>query len=192
METLWSIEARPQREVLADLVRVCWPGAVSILDPTYGRGGFYSASFPCHCAGDRSLARAQDLVLDFTALPFASHAWGVVIFDPPFQPATVDGIIGSRFTKPVKGIAALEQLVRMGASESYRVARRGIVIKLQDYIHDHKPVWMSSWVRAELGEPYEVVHVVRRAKLRAANWGRQLSAYRNHSTFMAFSKEKNR
>lgn len=191
--TLWSVESRPQAEVLRDLVRICWPGHESLLDPTWGSGKFYPfGDFQPTFASDGHADRARDAQHDFTKLPHPDRAFDVVVFDPPFQPATVDGIIGERFTKPVRGIADLERLVRAGAAECWRVARRGLVIKVQDYIHDHKPVWMSRWLWSELGEPYEVVHVTRKAKLKATNWSRQLSAYRNHSTFWAFSREKNR
>lgn len=196
---LWSIEQRDQREVLPALVSMCWPGPNTILDPTYGNGGFYDnggsydkGGFYPSVAGDNRIDRARDLLLDFTCLPFGSNSFDVVLFDPPFQPATTNGIIGNRFTKPVSSVFLLEALVRRGAAEAYRIARRGIVIKIQDYIHNHKPVWMSKWLWDQLGEPYEVVHVVRKGKLKATNWSKQLSAYRNYSTFMAFSKENNR
>lgn len=190
--TLFSVESRPQAEVIAEMLAICWPGTNTILDPTWGSGAFYKGQTPPTVAGDMRSDRARDLLLDFTRLPFADKTFDVVVFDPPFQPATVDGLIGTRFTKPVKGVVALEGLVRAGAAEAWRVCKRGVLIKCQDYIHDHKPVWMSEWLWRELGTPYEVVHVTRPGKLKASNWSRQLSAYRNHSTFWAFSKEKNR
>jgi len=187
---LRTFEERPQAEVLADLLRICFPGPKLILDPTWGHGGFYSGENVI--GGDLMPERAKDFVGDFRSLPFQDHSLDVVVFDPPFQPQTVQGIIGNRFTKSLPGVTALRELVVAGAEECWRVARRGLVVKVQDYIHDHKPVWMSFWLYEALGTPYEFTNVKRNAKLKASNWGKQLSAYRNHSTFWVWSREKNR
>lgn len=190
-DPLWTFETRPQRDVLADLLRICFPGLGRVLDPTYGHGGFYGDDSSV-MGGDRDETRAKDFVADFRHLPFMDRSVDVTVFDPPFQPQTVPGLIGARFTKSRPGVAALRKLVVEGAHEAWRVSRRGIVVKVQDYIHDHKPVWMSLWLHEALGEPYEFTNVIRKGKLKASNWGRQMSAYRNHSTWWVWSREKNR
>lgn len=138
--------------------------------------------------GDRLLSRAPHLVLDYRSLPFRDEAIDVVIYDPPFQPATVDGVIGKQFTKVPGGVVALEAHVREGLAECWRVARLGLIVKVQDYIHDHKPVWMSRWVWDTLGEPYDFVTLRAPSKLIAANWARQRSVWRNHSTFWIYRR----
>lgn len=138
--------------------------------------------------GDRLLSRARDVVLDYERLPFRDRSIDVVVFDPPFQPQTVQGLIGMKFTKIEGGVAGVKASVQRGCAEAWRVARLGIVVKVQDYIHDHKPVWMSQWVWEALGEPYDFVTLRTRAKMRATNWQRQLSVRRNHSTFWIYRR----
>lgn len=107
---------------------------------------------------DRLDARALSVVASYHSLPLLDQSVDVVIFDPPFQPQTSDGsdgVVGKRFTKISGGISAVEADVRRGLRECWRVARLGLIVKVQDYIHDHKPVWMSRWVWDELGDPYD-------------------------------------
>jgi hypothetical protein len=136
--------------------------------------------------GDRLVTRARDIVLDYEHLPFQDRSVDVVIFDPPFQPQTVPGAIGAWFTKIEGGVADVKQSVQAGCREAWRVARLGVIIKVQDYIHDHKPVWMSMWIWEALGEPYDFVTLRASAKPHARNWTRQLSVRRNHSTFWIY------
>lgn len=138
--------------------------------------------------GDISPNRARDLVLNYENLPFADQSIDVVVFDPPFQPQTVNGLIGERFTKIAGGIDAVQRSVVVGCHEAYRVARLGVIVKVQDYIHNHRPVWMSRWVWDALGDPYDFVTLRVAAKLTASNWSRQLSVRRNHSTFWVYRK----
>lgn len=172
-------------EAISSLLSICFPDASSVFDPTYGNGKFWPDKPPGLglLSSDINPSRAPHFCADFTSLPLRDRSFDVTIFDPPFQPATVDGIIGRRFSKPVKGVDALKQLVLSGASESARVSRLGIIVKCQDYIHDHKPVWMSFWLYELMGEPYEFMHLRVKSKLKASNWGAQKSVYRNHSTF---------
>ena len=139
--------------------------------------------------GDRLLERAKDLVMDYRCLPFRNNSVDVVMFDPPFQPQTVNGLIGDRFTKIHGKVDAVKSDVQAGLSECWRVARVGMVVKVQDYIHDHKPVWMSMWVWEAMGEPYDFVTLRAPAKMIAPNWNKQKSVWRNHSTFWVYRKK---
>lgn len=138
--------------------------------------------------GDRLNDRARDVVLNYEQLPFLDLSVDIVVFDPPFQPQTVDGLIGAKFTKIEGGVSAVKDSVQKGCREAWRVARLGIIVKVQDYIHDHKPVWMSMWVWEALGEPYDFVTLRASAKMSASNWSRQLSVRRNHSTFWVYRR----
>lgn len=129
------------------------------------------------------------MVLDYERLPFADQSIDVVVFDPPFQPQTVNGLIGEKFTKINGGVSEVKSSVQKGCAEAWRVARLGIIVKVQDYIHDHKPVWMSLWVIETLGEPYDFVTLRAASKLQAPNWKRQLSVRRNHSTFWVYRRK---
>lgn len=136
--------------------------------------------------------RALDVALNYEHLPFRNESVDVVVFDPPFQPQTVPGVIGKRFQKIAGGVSSLKASVVAGLREADRVSRLGLIVKVQDYIHDHKPVWMSIWVWETLGEPYDFLTLRRSGKLLASNWGRQLSVWRNHTTFWVYRKENHR
>ncbi len=138
---------------------------------------------------DQLPERALSVVANYHSLPMLSESVDVVIFDPPYQPQTVPGVIGERFTKIHGGIAAVEADVRAGLRECWRVSRLGLIVKVQDYIHDHKPVWMSMWVWEELGKPYDFLTLRTKNKLQATNWTRQLSVRRNHSTFWVYRRK---
>lgn len=172
-------------QAIAGLLTTLFPDAKTTLDPTYGNGKFWNGVQPTY-GGDRLLTRAPSLVLDYHALPFRTGAIDCVIFDPPFQPQTVPGLIGQRFTKISGGVDAVKASVQQGLREAARVGRLGLIVKVQDYIHDHKPVWMSMWVWEALGEPYDFLTLRQAAKLRATNWGAQRSVWRNHSTFWVY------
>lgn len=174
-------------DAVAGLLAVCFPDAETTLDMTYGHGNFWNGTQPT-IAGDRLPARAKDLVFDYHALPFADGAVDVTIFDPPFQPQTVPGQIGKRFTKITGGVGAVRTSVQQGCREAFRVGRLGCLVKVQDYIHDHKPVWMSAWVWEALGEPYDCLTLRTPSKLIATNWGAQKSVWRNHSTFYVWRR----
>ena len=179
-------------DVVPRLVALEFPKARTYLDPTWGHGNFWTTHPSCLIRGDRARERAKDVCLDFRALPFLDAAFDVVVFDPPFQPATVDGVIGRHFSKPVKGITGLRSLVEAGLQECWRVCKQGMVVKVQDYIHDHKPVWMSLWVHQALGEPWDFLVLRSTGKPIAKNWTRQLSVWRNHSTFWVYAKNARR
>ena len=70
------------------------------------------------------------------------------------------------------------------------MARLGLIVKVQDYIHGARPIWMSDWVKDALPvEPYDVLHLRRPAKIVDPKWTRQLSVWRNHATFWVYRKD---
>lgn len=180
------------------LLSICFPDGQTILDPTYGNGSFYHGTSRAPLGGDKDLRRARHYAGDYEHLPFGPNAVDVVVFDPPFQPDTKNGLskVGQRFTKmrDAKGgygigaIPRLKQSVQQGAHEAFRVCRKGCIIKVQDYIHSGRPVWMSMWVWEALGEPYDFL-TLRNPKMCASSWVHQLSVWRNHSTFWVYRKD---
>jgi hypothetical protein len=188
--TLLSCMDGTSAEAIQGMVELWWPSGM-ILDTTFGNGNFWKGFQTARVIGcDGMAARARDVQCDFRSLPFGDESFPLVVFDPPFQPATVNGLIGDRFTKPVKGIAGVRQLLEDGILECWRVSSDGLIVKVQDYIHDHKPVWMSMWVHAALREPWDFVTLRNgyKKRLKATNWTRQLSVWRNHSTFWIYRK----
>jgi hypothetical protein len=168
-------------ELVAGIVRVAFSDACSALDLTPGRGNFWSEATPNDLTVFASNA-------DFRALPYADASFDVVVFDPPHL---ADGgkksVMAQRYgTYPSN---ALEEVVREGCREAWRVARLGTLVKVTDALHQNRFVRMSGWIYDELGEPFEVVHQVR-PPLIDFKWRKpQLSARNNGSRYLAHRKD---
>lgn len=182
-------------EAVETLLGLCFPGSSLVLDATYGSGAMWPGAQP-YLACDRDPARAPDFAADFRALPLRGGSVEVVVYDPPFQPRTTVGQTAARYSTPVRGVGALRDLVTTGLQECWRVSSIGVVAKCQDYIHDHKPVWMSLWyyeaLRDVAGEPYEMMICTRNGKIAARNWQRQLSLRRNQATYWVWRRGRAR
>jgi hypothetical protein len=193
-DRLYTVTAAPSAVVVARMLAVLYPDARTVLDMTYGSGKFWDGSARVAVTGlDLDPARAPNVVGDFRALPFADRSFDVAIFDPPYHTDMGRGkssIMGARFGT-FATLPELEAAVRQGCAEAWRVARLGVIVKCQDYIHASRPVWMSDWVRSALGEPYDFAMQVRPHKITDPKWSRQLSAWRNHATYWAFRKDGN-
>ena len=173
--------------IVAQILDVAFPDAVTALDPTFGHGKFWDGTQRvCLTAHDLDSARAPHGAMDFTDLAYADESFDVVLLDPPhLADAGRDSIMGRRFGTALN--ADLHTLVARGASEAWRVSRLGCVIKVTDHVHGQRLQLESDWVRdALLADPYDVVHQVRKRSLVDPRWKQQLSAYSNGSTFLVF------
>lgn len=182
----------PTPTIVALILRVLFPDAVTALDTTYGLGGFWDGSAHVRVTGqDRNAERAPHGIADFTNLPYADESHDVVLFDPPhLSDGGDDGIMATRY-----GTIAgedIETVVCAGTREAWRVARLGVVIKVADHVHGQRFVRMTGWVCGELGEPYDVVHQIRSGALVDPKWEEQLSAYNNGATYLIFRKGNQR
>lgn len=190
-ERLYTIADGTSARAVADLLAVLFPDARTVLDATYGNGAFWRGDLAevAVTGMDLDPARAPHVVGDFRAMPFADASFDVVIFDPPYHTDMGRGkasIMGSRFGAFGR-LADLRAAVEQGCRESWRVGRLGIIVKVQDYIHESRAVWMSDWVKAALPvEPYDVLYLRRPHKLVDPKWTRQLSVWRNHATFWVY------
>lgn len=193
LDRLYTTQKLTNSKAVAGLLDVLFPDAETVLDATYGRGMFWrGVRTERRVTGlDRNPAGGPDVVGDFTALPFADDSFDVCIFDPPYQWDMGRGkgsIVGNRF-----GVYESEQharrTVQLGAAEAWRVARLGVLVKVQNYIHGSRLVHMTRWVEDSIPSPlYDELHLVTPRKLICPRWGDQLSVYRNHSTFLAFRR----
>lgn len=186
-------------EIVAGILRVSFPDAKTALDATYGNGNFWNGTAHVKVTGvDLNEHRAPDGKADFRDLPYDDESYDVVLLDPPhLADAGEESIMGQRF-----GTYAghnLEQAVRDGAREAYRVSRLGVVAKVTDGVHGQEYVPMSDWVRKAVsagtehdGVPYDVVHETRAHAVIDPKWGEQLSAYNNGSTYLIFRKGSQR
>lgn len=194
-DRLYTISQGTSAQAVERLLGLLFPDAVTVLDTTYGSGSFWRDSqADVRVTGmDVNPARAKHVCADFTRLPFRDNTFDMVIFDPPYhtdvgkaQASVTHQRFGSFAT-----IDDLRPAVERGSAEAWRVARLGIIIKVQDYIHASQAVWMSLWVqRAIAVEPYDVLHVQRTCgKIRSPKWTRQLSVWRNHATYWVYRKD---
>jgi hypothetical protein len=175
---------------LQKLIHIVFPPGLTVFDPTYGNGTFWRGWDRALIGGDKDRTRARDVQLDFRNLPLRDQSVDLVVFDPPFQPQTTRGKIENHYSAVPGGVPAVRMLFERGLTECWRVAKVGLIVKCQDYIHDHRPVWMSLWAYDVLGEPYDFMTVRTQKTLRARNWTRQRSVWRNHSTYWVWSRQK--
>ena len=193
-DRLYTIETGTSARAIARLMTVLFPDARTVLDTTFGSGAFWKGTgLPVTVTGmDINPERARDVCADFTRLPFADDSFDVVVFDPPYH-TDVGHAKASETHKRYGSFATIDELrpaVERGTAEAWRVARLGAIVKVQDYIHASRAVWMSLWVHGAIPvEPYDVLHVQRACgKIRSPRWTRQLSVWRNHATYWVYRK----
>jgi hypothetical protein len=190
-ERLYTVETGNSARVVSRMLAVLFPDAETGLDMTYGNGRFWDGS--AHLVDviglDINPTRASDVAGDFTALPFTDSSFDVVIFDPPYLThvsKTNPGRMGERFGS-FDSIEELKLAVEQGCREAWRVARIGVIVKVQNYIHASVPVRMTRWVETIMPhDAYGEVHLTRSNKIMDRKWGDQLSVYSNSATFLAF------
>lgn len=192
--SLQTIERGTSAEVIAGSLTEFFPDAWTVLDATYGSGMFWKGSaLDVTVTGmDRNPERAPNIVGDFRALPFPDSSFDVVIFDPPYHTDMGKGkasVMGARFDT-FATVADLRAAVEQGTREAWRVARLGVIVKVQDYVHNSRVQWMSDWVKAALApmDAYDFVHLEGRTKIIDPKWTKlpPLSARRVHTTFWTF------
>lgn len=187
---LHSIEYGSNASVVAKMLRVLFPDAVTALDMTYGSGKFWTGhDAVCVVGIDLSPERARHVCADYTRLPFPDGAFDVAIFDPPYltEPSKHGT---SRMAARFSSFASVQELyesVTRGAAEAWRVSRLGVIVKVQNYAHSDRVVRMTSWIERVIPEgAYGEVHRANAAKMIPATWKHQRSVYATHTTFLAF------
>ena len=181
----------PTPIIVSQILRVYFPDAETALDTTAGDGGFW----------DGSESVSVTLLIrdplrkdgpDFRDLDWDDASVDVVVMDPPhLADAGADAIMGGRFGTYPDG--HLEEVIRDGCREAWRVARVGLIVKVTDHVHGARYVLESDWVRNALGrEPFDEVYQVRNDAMIDPKWEEQLSAYNNGSTFLIFRKDGDR
>lgn len=189
---MMSVMASTSAEAMHRITEVLFADARSALDLTYGLGGFWKFPHPTiEVVGlDLDPARGLDLVADYRSTGLPDASFDLVAFDPPYisNPShSGTSVMASRFGS-FANVRELEESVRAGTREAWRLCRLGIVVKVQNHMHGGKFVHMTRWVMEEIPEPvYDEVHVLSN-KLIDSKWTVQLSAWRNHSTYTIFRK----
>jgi hypothetical protein len=192
---LSSVEQMTNAEAFAALLGLLFPDAQTALNMTSGRGRFWSPNCPVPVTVtglDRAPLRARDVCGDIRSLPFADGSFDVCIVDPPYQwdmGKVKPSVMGGRFGTYRSATEARDS-IEQGSREAWRVARLGIVVKVQDYVHASRSWWLSRWVQDVIpAEPYDFLHLTRGRKMNDPKWKRQLSIRRRHATFWVWRKD---
>jgi len=190
-DVLYSVMWTNNADVMRQIMRVCFPDAGTVLDLTYGHGGFWDRETRVAVTGnDIKPDSPAELHHDFRAMPLADGSHDVTVLDIPYHTGEGRGkrsVMGGRFDS-YRNVRELDAALRAGCAEARRLGRLGAVVKVQDYICSSHVLEMTQIVRAVLGKPYETVTLARRGKITAPNWDveHQLSAYRNAATFLVY------
>jgi hypothetical protein len=187
------IERGSSAEIAARMLRLCFPDATTVLDATWGRGGFWKpAPAGLTVIGlDRSPHGRPSVLGDFTRLPFGTGGVQVVVLDPPFQwdeGKSKRSIVGTRFST-YRDEAHARESIRLGVREAWRVASVGILVKVQTYVHASRLVRLPRWVEDAIApaELFDEVYLESPSKPNDPKWsGSQLSVRSNATTWMAF------
>jgi hypothetical protein len=175
--------------LIEQMLSIFFPDVSTILDVTYGSGAFWKGLGRDVTGMDLDQGRARDVIGNFCAIPFKDDAFDLVVFDPPYLTDTGKGtqaVMDRRFGS-LKTIKDLRFAVHKGCLEAERVSRVGVLVKVQTYIHASRLVPMERWVeQAMTTDLYDIVHQVRKNKITSPKWGSQLSAYRNHASYLSF------
>jgi hypothetical protein len=191
MTRLMRVSTGSSADLLEHIFAVLLPDARTALDMTFGSGKFWKPDTAIIVTGmDRNPARARNVCADFTALPFAGRSFDVAIFDPPYHTESGRSLISHRFGSYAT-IPALREAVETGCREAWRVARLGVVVKVQDYCHASRYIRMTRWVEDALApaEMYDEVHLVSPSKIEDPKWGDQLSVRSNATTWLIYRKD---
>lgn len=164
--------------------------ASTIIDVTYGNGKCWDGFNGKVIRADLNPTRALDVQCNFQALPFEDGSVDAVVYDPPFHP-NVGTIHENRFATMGNNEHELKEQFVSGLLECHRVARKWVVVKCQNYIHNHKPQWMVLWAIAACGEPFEWLTAQSRQKITSGRWKSRKSLRHNESTYLLFCKRGN-
>jgi hypothetical protein len=171
---------------------------MSVLDPTYGLGRFWTAWRPKYLtAHDLDPERAPHGPMDFTDMArYRDGLFFGVVFDPPYK---LNGTGGSHASDAAYGVAIKgvrwqdrHQMIRDGITECARVlALEGtLLIKCQDQVCSGAVRWQTREFAAHAESVgCELVDMLHLQSYRAQPEGRrQVHARRNYSTLLVHRK----
>jgi hypothetical protein len=185
-------------DLIADAASLYWKNAGTIIDPTYGKGNWWTVWQPDYLT-------VHDVALDgvdFRSLPYADNTFDGAAYDPPYVS------VGGRSTSMVKDLYGrfglldaptspkeLQKLINDGLREVTRVTRpKGhIFVKCTDYVSSNK-LWSGTFLTTEFAIRQLDLELVDRLEHVAVQprpqppGRRQVHARRNLSTLLVFQK----
>jgi hypothetical protein len=122
---------------------------MTILDPTYGQGRFWSKWRPDGLVMSDGDPGAGVTVIDFTKLPFSDSSFDAVVFDPPYKlngtsahPSDEGYGVGG----PYSTVEGRIGLILDGCAQAARVASTWVLVKCQDQTVSGRKVWQTDRV----------------------------------------------
>jgi len=149
---------RNNGEMIRDIARVGWLHEDDIvLDPTYGRGTFWSEWEPKHLTRSDARPSADNVMrLDFRHLPFPGRSYDVVVFDPPYKlNGRPDAAVDERFGVHERATVAQRMgLIFAGLDEAMRIASSRILVKCQDQVCNGQMHWQTDEITQHVTRPF--------------------------------------
>jgi hypothetical protein len=187
----------PSHLAVRHLLHLAFRDCVTVLDLTYGAGGFWNDPLPPGITVLRNIldaSREAEFHRDYgeTGLPASSA--DLVAFDPPHTADNGEGgHFKQRYGGTVKGNIALMADIRTGVAEAWRLASIGILVKVADSSHGGEYLPESTWVQQEVGRvPYAVIHTVKPHPILDPKHRVQRVPKSNGAVYLAFRKDSHR
>lgn len=179
------------------MLHLAFRDCVEILDLTYGSGNFWRDPLPPGIVLWRNNidpSAEADYHRDYTNANLPANSFDLVIFDPPH---TADNGEGGHFKKryggTVRGNVALMADIRAGVAEAWRLASKGILVKVADCSHGGELLMESYWVQQEVGRvPYAIMHTVKPKPLIDPKHRVQRVPKSNGAVYLAFRKDSHK
>jgi hypothetical protein len=186
----------PSHEAVRRLFQLAFRDGWTVLDLTYGAGGFWRPPLPpgiTLTTNNPDPAALTDLHLDFRRTGLPDGAYDLATLDVPhLADAGRDSIMARRFGT-VRGVAALREQLVAGALEAWRVARLGVLLKVADHNHGGELLRLTRWVEDVLPmQPYAVQNTYRVASLEDGKWRAERVPRCNGATYLAFRKDSHK
>lgn len=126
----------------------------TVLDATYGEGGFWTDWKP-ETLITNDLYKPADHRFDYKAFPFRDGEFDSVVFDPPYklQGTPASGEMDDRYGTAERRTRdeTLDDIVA-GAIECYRVSRRFLLVKCQAQVEGGRVRWQPEIVTRAIEE----------------------------------------
>lgn len=137
-------------ELIADVAKLYLTEDMSVLDPTYGHGTWWTHYKPKRLiASDLDVAKSPwGRSIDFVALPWAAYMFDCIAFDPPYKlNGTPDPTVDFRY-----GVGQITpwqermELIEDGMEECSRVLKTGgiFLLKCMDQVCSGEIRWQTD------------------------------------------------
>lgn len=139
-------------DLIVDVAALGWlDDALTVLDATYGHGGFWTKYRPALLTGvDLNPAKSPyGEAVDFRRMPFADRSFDVVVLDPPYKLNGTPSLAGFDASYGVDVPSNWQdrmQVIADGTRDCARVARKHLLVKCQDQVVSGKMRWQTDLV----------------------------------------------